>query len=120
LLAAACFACGALAKRVPPKPVTPVQEDGVEYSADGNGWEGFVVASDPISRKELWRVRLFKIRINTWVEIDVQSVYVTTLRWSAKGLYVRDERSKCYLVNIKSRSERNVSCAEMDSTLPSH
>ena len=46
----------AMAKRVNPKPVAPVTANGVEYSADGDGRNQYVSATDISTAKELWRM----------------------------------------------------------------
>jgi hypothetical protein len=51
------------AKRVPPKPVTPVVFEGIRYSADGSGRDQYVVAEDATNGRLLWKVRIFHTRI---------------------------------------------------------
>ena len=35
-----------VAKRIPPKPVSPVVFEGIRYGADGDGEDEYVVAAD--------------------------------------------------------------------------
>jgi len=102
-----------MAKRLAPKPVQPVVSDGVEYAADGDGRDQYVVAKDLGSGKVLWRVKVFHNHINPWMETDVQEVYITDLKLSAGSLLVRDERSQCYLVDLKRRQVKIENCGAM-------
>src|SRR5437660_9591276 len=56
----------ATAKRVPPKLVVPIVVDGIGYSADGDGKDSYVVASDEASGRTLWRVKVFHTRTKFW------------------------------------------------------
>src|ERR1039458_7460574 len=58
----------ATAKRVSPKPVPPVVADGVQYSAEGDGKNQDVVATDVSSGKQLWKVRVVHTPIKSSVE----------------------------------------------------
>ncbi|HTM90118.1 MAG TPA: hypothetical protein VL155_18075 [Terriglobales bacterium] len=71
----AMVAVAAAAKRVNPKPVTPVVADGVRYSAAGDGRNQYVVATDVSTGRESWRVKIFHTRIKFWIEEDVQWVF---------------------------------------------
>jgi len=69
--------CG-IAKRVPPKEVSPIVADGIRYSADGDGTDSYVVASDEASGKTLWSVKVFHTRIKFWREEDNQRLLIPT------------------------------------------
>ena len=95
---------------MPPRPVAPVVANGVQYSADGDGRNGYVVATDMAKGRELWKVKVFHVHIRLWVEEDVQWVYITNLKLLGDTLLVRDERARCYSVDIKNRHHRKHTC----------
>jgi hypothetical protein len=101
-----------MAKRMPPHPVPPVVANGVEYSATGNGKDGFVIATDLSMRKQLWKVKVFHYRMKFGVEEDVQWVYITNLKLTDGLLLVRDEKARCYAVDVKSKRVKGTSCGD--------
>ena len=100
----------AAAKRVNPKSVAPVVANGIRYSAEGDGRDQYVVATDASTGKELWKVRVFHTSIKFWIEEDVQWVFITDLKIVGNLLFVRDERARCYSVDIKTHRVHKVSC----------
>jgi len=100
----------ATAKILPPRPVAPVINNGVRYSADRDGRDQYVVATDISTGKELWKVKVFHTRIKFWVEEDVQWVFITDLRLMDTSLFVRDGKARCYSVDVSSHRVRKVSC----------
>ncbi len=100
----------AVAKRIPPKPVSPVVFNGIRYAAEGDGRDQYVIAADPSSGNVLWRVKIFHIRIKFWMEIDVQSVYIKDLKLGNNALLIRDERSRCYSVDLSKRRVQKCDC----------
>jgi hypothetical protein len=120
----AVIATNAFAKRRPPKPVAPIVADGIRYSADialvdgahmprgisDDGREHYVVATDVSTGSELWRAEVFRTHIKFWVEKDVQQVYMTNLKLVENSLFVRDEKARCYSVDIKTHYVRKASC----------
>ncbi len=88
------------AKRVPPRPVTPVVAEGIKYSADGDGIDAYVVATDTETEKEIWKVRVFHTYTKPQTEQDVQFVFITHLTLANKALLVRDERARCYEIGL--------------------
>ena len=96
------------AKRVPPKPVTPVVAEGVEYSADGDGRNAYVVATATATGEEIWKVRVFHTRIKPWLEEDVQWVYITHLTIGDKALLVRDEKARCYTIGLRKHNVKKL------------
>jgi hypothetical protein len=109
-LAFVLFSSSVTAKRVPPKPVTPVVSGGIRYSAKGDGRDQYVVAEDSASGQELWRVKVFHNRIKFWDEEDVQWVFITNLKLADNSLLVRDERSRCYSVNLRKKHVKKLQC----------
>jgi len=101
------------AKRVPPKLVTPVVFEGVRYAADGDGRDQYVVAEDAATGRVLWKVRIFHTRIRFWVEEDVQWVFISHLKIMNNALIVRDERARCYAVELKRRQVKKYQCDDI-------
>jgi outer membrane protein assembly factor BamB len=104
------LAVSVLAKRVPPKPVSPVISDGIRYSTEGDGRDQYVVAGDTSSGNELWRGKVFHNRIKFWREEDVQWVFITDLKLVDNSLLIRDERSRCYSVDLTTRQVKKQEC----------
>ena len=115
IVLALVVAC-AVAKRMPPKPVAPVVANGVRYSAEGDGRNGYVVAADAASGNILWKVKVFHNPIKFWVEEDVQWVYITNLRLVEQSLFIRDESARCYSIDLKTKHVRNQACPQFFSS----
>jgi hypothetical protein len=90
------------AKRAAPKPVPPVVADSVEYSAPHEHM-GFVFATDTSSRKELWRERIYAVRIDPALERDVQDVFITTLSIKRGALIITNEHGDTYTLDLSTR-----------------
>ncbi len=118
IVAAIAFALAAsadtgIAKRAVPKPVKPVTAMGTIYSAPADKM-GFVVASDAASGRELWRQRIYSIRLEPALERDVQDVFITSLRRRGRVLIITNERGAVFLLDLRTRkvtreSDRNSS-----------
>jgi hypothetical protein len=104
------------AKRLPPKEVTPVVNNGIQYSVAGDGRNQYVVATDVKSGDVLWKVRVFTNRIKSGLEEDVQWVFITDLKLVGSSLFVKDEKQRCYAVSIKSRRVSKQTCSEFANT----
>ena len=103
--------CSAAAKIASLKPVTPVDSNGVRYSADRDGRNQYVVATDIATGKQLWSVRVFHTYVKFWVEEDVQWVFITDLRLVDTSVWVRDGKARCYAVDIKTHRVRKAPCS---------
>jgi hypothetical protein len=101
----------AAAKIAPPKPVVPVEANGVRYSADRDGKDQCAVATDVATGRQLWKVRVFHTHIKFWIEEDVQWVFITDLKLMDNSLFVRDGKRRCYAVDINSHHVRKASCS---------
>jgi outer membrane protein assembly factor BamB len=101
----------AAAKIAPPKPVVPVEANGVRYSADRDGSDQYAVASDIATGKQLWKVKVFHTHIKFWIEEDVQWVFITDLKLMDNSLFVRDGKARCYAVDINSHRVRKAPCS---------
>jgi outer membrane protein assembly factor BamB len=102
--------CTAAAKIASLKPVTPVDSNGVRYSADRDAEDQYVVATDIATGKQLWRVRVFHTHIKFWVEEDVQWVFIANLKLVDNSLWVRDGKARCYAVDVKTHRVRRAPC----------
>lgn len=101
----------AIAKRVPPKPVAPVEEQGVRYTAEGDGRDQYVVATDIASGKELWERKVFHVHIKPWLgEEDNQWVFITDLKVTESSLLVRDEKARCYSIDLTTKHKKRLNC----------
>ena len=103
----------AIAKRVPPKEVSPIVADGIRYSADGDGKGSYVVASDEASGKTLWRVKVFHTRIKFWREGDNQWLFITDLRIAGNSLLVRDEKNRCRSISLNAKRLKRAACDDV-------
>jgi hypothetical protein len=101
----------AFAKRLPPKPVPAVVNAGIQYSAAGDGRTQYVVATDLNTSRELWRVMIFRNSINAQLEEDVQSVFITNLKLVGDSLLVKDEKNRCYRLEVASRHVKREHCS---------
>jgi hypothetical protein len=100
----------ALAKRVAPKDVPPIVADGVRYSAEGDGRDSFVVATEEASGKASWSTKMFHTRIKLWREEDNQWLFISDMKTHWK-LSARPRREKSLLLDFfefKARKERSV------------
>jgi hypothetical protein len=104
------LAANALAKRIPPKPVPPVLSGVTQYAADGDGQDEYVVTTDASSGNILWKVKVFHNHFKFWIEGDVQWVYITDLKLVDNWLFVRDEKCRCYFVDLKKKRVRKRQC----------
>ncbi len=73
---------------------------------------GFVVASDAASGRQLWRQRIYSIRLEPALERDVQDVFITSLRLRGQALIVTNERGARFVLDLRTRkvtseSDRN-------------
>jgi hypothetical protein len=106
VLLAALFgsADSASAKRAAPKPVAPVVYKGITYSAPNSGRSGnYVIASDSTG-KEQFRIKVFDTTIDPKMEEDVQWVFITELKLTGNSLIVKDEKSRCYTIDLDTRT----------------
>ncbi len=103
---------GISAKRVPAPKVAPVTQAGVTYSADPDGRTGYVVASDAKTGGELWKVKIYHVHINPFIEEDVQWIYITGLKLSGNALLIRNEAGRCYRLDLAKKSVRKDTCTE--------
>lgn len=92
-------------------------KNGVMYSAEGDGSMAYIVASDVQIGKELWRAKAFHVHINPFY---VQSVFISELKFSESNLLVRDERSRCYVLDLAKHRVHKDSCSKYFSPPAAH
>lgn len=93
------------AKRMAPKPVTPVIAEGVRYTAPNDrGRACYVEAWDVATGKRLWEQVVCTVRIDPQLEEDVQWSFITSLAIEGGSLVIRTERSDTYLLDLKTRT----------------
>ena len=104
------FPTGLLGKRVARVPVNPIVHNGIKYSAEGDGISGYVLATEVASEKELWKLKVFHIHIKPWLEEDNQWIFINGMELTGDSLLVRDEKSRCYSINLTKRNVKKVRC----------
>jgi hypothetical protein len=111
VIALALLPVASMSKRTAPKPVPPITENGVVYSAPNeDGRVAFVVASSAKTGKELWRLTIFETKIEAFLEEDVQWVFITRLAFKENSLLVQDEKSRCYKIDLTTRQVVKKNC----------
>ena len=97
----AVSAASVSAKRGAPRPVKPVTAAGVVYSAPVDAM-GCVVASDASTQRELWRHRIYAVRVDPSLERDVQDVFITSLQLRGHSLVITNERGERFVLNLST------------------
>src|SRR5665213_1885834 len=100
----ALIAGNAWAKRVAPKPVTPVVHSGVQYAAPNeDGIEGQIEARNAKTGKKLWDVVIYKNKVKPNLEEDIQWVFITELAIRGDTLRVTNERGEIFTLDLTTR-----------------
>jgi hypothetical protein len=99
------------AKRLPAPNVKPVLSGGVEYSAHGDDTHAWVAATDVATHKELWTAKVFRIHTH-WLkgEEDNQWVFISDLKLKPNALFIKDERERCYSLDLNTRHVKREHC----------
>ena len=98
-------------KRLPPPDVSPVVFNGVEYSAHGDGEKAWITATEITAGKELWTAKVFRIHTHWWKgEIDNQWIYISYLKLESNALFIKDERSRCYRLDLRIKRVKRAGC----------
>ena len=88
------------AKRLAPKPVAPVQHEGIEFRAPlGVDKMGIVQAMDIKTQKIIWQAKLYTIEFDPNLERDVQWVFISDLKIEAGLLKVTNERGQLFTLD---------------------
>lgn len=98
------------AKRIEPQPVSPVSSSGIEYSAGGDGRVQYVVATDTATSRQLWKVKIFRTHVKPWIEEDNQWVFITNLKLNGNTLVIRDEKARCYDLDLMTKRVKRGTC----------
>ena len=99
-------------KRTPPT-VAPVVSDGVRYTAEGDGKDQFVVASDARSGQVQWEAKIFHTDVKFWKhDEEKQWVFITNLKLVKNSIFVKDEKSRCYALDITSKRVKKQKCGD--------
>jgi len=96
-----CSANMVEAKRSPPPKVEPVIYNGVKYTAT-HGKMGYVDAWDTKTGKKLWEKKVYDVKIDPYMEPDVQWVFITNLSIKDGKLIVVNEKGDRYELDIES------------------
>lgn len=99
------------AKQAQARIVDPVVLNSVRYSAKGDGRDQYVVASDVRNGRLLWKVKVFHNSIDPSMEEDVQWVFIQQLKLGAGTIFVKDEKLRCYAIDLTRKVVKGVSCA---------
>jgi len=89
------------AKRLPPQKVEPVIYNGVKYTATHEKM-GYVQAWDIKTGKKLWEKKVYDVKIDSYMEADVQWVFITNLSIKDGKLIVVNENGDKYEIDIES------------------
>ncbi len=96
-----CSANMVEAKRLPPPKVEPVIYNGVKYTATHEKM-GYVQAWDIKTGKKLWEKKVYDVKIDPYMEADVQWVFITNLSIKDGKLIVVNENGDKYEIDIES------------------
>ena len=53
---------------------------------------------------------MFTVHIKSWMEEDVQWVFITDLSLDSNALLIRDEKSRCYRLDLEKRRVKKDIC----------
>ncbi len=88
-------------KRVAPKEVTPVLYGQLKLTAPTNQM-GYIVAFDTTAGEVVWKVRIYKVHYDVFLEKDAQDVYINDIELRNDNLLIRDDTDQHYLLNLKT------------------
>jgi hypothetical protein len=69
-----------------------------------------VVANEVTTGNELWRVEIFRVHLEPGLEEDVQWVFISDLKLLDSTLLVRDEKSRCYRLDLTTKQVKKSQC----------
>ena len=101
----------ALAKRMAPKEVPIITHEEIEYSAPHftylfsnemkhNG--GYLLAKDAKTRNKMWLKEIYEIKINPFLERDVQEIFITEIKILDGKLQIKDQKERTFIVDPKT------------------
>lgn len=74
-----------------------------------------MIATDVHAGKELWRVSIFTVEIQSGLEEDVQWVFITNLKLFGNGLLIWDEKDRCYRLDLRTKEAKQVGCTSHET-----
>lgn len=101
---------GPRASRLPPAKIAPVALSGVRYAQIAgkesvDGQVGGLLAAYNLQDEVLWTMKVYDNRRRPELEGDVQDVFFRSMSAEPDGrLRIVNERSKTFLVDVKTRS----------------
>jgi hypothetical protein len=112
----AASSTSALAKRAEPKPVPALISGNIKYIAPDvlpnhrsiygkstcSEKSMCVEARNKKTGKLLWQAEVYPIEIDPTVELDVQYVYITSLKIERGQLIVKNESGQIFMVDLKT------------------
>jgi outer membrane protein assembly factor BamB len=82
--------------------VHPIVVGSIEYSSPS--WPmGFIIATDTRTRREIWRKRIYRVKIDPALERDVQDVFIASLTIAHGNLFITNERGRRYALELSTR-----------------
>jgi hypothetical protein len=98
-----------LAKRMGPKPVAPVEVNGVKFLAPNeSGREGHIEAHDLKTGEKLWDALIYTVTIDPNLEEDVQWVFITRLEVKGDLLRVTNEKDQTFTLDPKTKQVKKL------------
>ena len=109
------------AKRKAPPKVEPVIYEGVRYTApNDDGRRAYVEAWDTTVNTMLWKVTIFRNRIDPMAEGAMQPVYIKKMSISDGKLILVAENDRAYSVDLKTRTVKRLKQAPPEKTQANH
>ena len=117
LLFLSFFSCGITkAARTVPEEVEPLIYNGVKYIAPHTKM-GYTEAWDIKTGDKLWEKKVYDVKINPFIEEDVQWVFITDLKIEDGKLVVVNEAGKIYRLDPKNGDVFDVSNISDNSSM---
>ena len=105
------------AKRKAPPKVEPVIYEGVRYTApNDDGRRAYVQAWATTTNKMLWKVTVFRNRIDPMAEEAMPPVYIKKMSISDGKLILVAENDRAYSVNLKTRTVKRLKQSPPEKT----
>ena len=83
-------------KRAPAKKLAPIIIGKLKYLADGNEIIAFNLENDT----EIWRKTIYTIKYDSYLERDVQDVFIDSLVLKDSSLIIRNESNNWYFLDL--------------------
>jgi hypothetical protein len=98
------------AKRAAPKPVPPIDHQGIRFTAPiDDGRRGYIVAFDCRTGEPLWAVTIFRNHVDPDFEFDVQMVYIKGISMDGDSLVISDEWAGVYRLDPTTKKVTQIS-----------